>query len=223
MLKAIVFDLDDTLYDYQALHNKAMNVLSKYVGEHFGVDAEQFRSAWADAREETKQAQGNTAASHNRMLYCQKTLEKLELPPAYGALEMYEAYWGYILAQMSLREGVAELLTDCKERGIKIGICSDLTAHIQHCKLQALGIAAQIDCLVTSEEAGVEKPDPQIFQMILKKLKCAPSEVLYIGDNLERDIYGAAACGISALWLTRNKGDNAVKNFWEVRKWLKWA
>jgi len=223
VLKAIIFDLDDTLYDYQFLHNEAINALEKYVGERYGVAPEQFRSAWRIAREETKQAQGNTAASHNRMLYCQKTLEKLKLLPAYGALEMYEVYWGYILAHMSLREGAAELLTECRNRGLKIGICSDLTAHIQHCKLKALGISAYIDCLVTSEEVGVEKPDQRVFQLILKKLACAPDDVLYIGDSLERDVYGAEACGISVLWFLGKNRDNAVANFGEVRKWLQWT
>jgi len=222
MLKAMVFDLDDTLYDYHSLHTEAMKALEKYACGHYGVETEQFRSAWNTAREETKREQGCTAASHNRMLYCQKTLEKLGLPPAEGALELYETYWGCILGRMALREGAAELLADCGARGVKVGICSDLTAHIQHRKLKALGISPQIDCMVTSEEAGVEKPDPRIFQIMLRKLGCAPGEVLYLGDSLERDVYGAEACGIPVLWLSGSGRDNAAADFWEVRARLKW-
>lgn len=223
MIRGIIFDLDDTLYDYRSLHIAAMNTLEKYACEHYGVEKEQFRSAWNAAREETKRGQGNTAASHNRMLYCQKTLEKLGLPPADGALELYEQYWGYILAHMTLREGAAELLADCKARGVKVGICSDLTAHIQHRKLKALGISAQIDAIVTSEEAGVEKPEPRIFQIILKKMDCVSREVIFLGDSLERDVYGAEACGIPAVWLKRKERRcNAAADFWEVRAGLKW-
>lgn len=222
MIQAIIFDLDDTLYDYTALHPGALAALEEYTCERYRVAKDQFRISFSAAREETKQLLADTAASHNRLLYCQKTLEHLDVGPIDGALEMYDIYWSYILKHMALREGAAELLAACKEQGIRIGICSDLTAHIQHRKLRALGIASLVDGLVTSEEAGAEKPDPRMFAMILKKLGCKPDQALYIGDNLERDIFGAERFGISALWLGGTGRDNAITTFKEVRTLLKW-
>lgn len=222
MIKAMIFDLDDTLYDYGPLHNEAIKDLAEYASKRYSIEKERFCSAWDMAREETKRTQGNTAASHDRMLYCQKTLEKLGLPPAEGTLELYDIYWGHILDHMVLRKGAVELLEACRDRGVKVGICSDLTAHIQHRKLKALGIASKIDCIVTSEEAGVEKPDPKIFQIILKKLDCTPGEVLYLGDDLIRDVHGAEACGIPVIWMQRGGQNNAAEDFVEVRERLKW-
>lgn len=222
MLKAVIFDLDDTLYDYTSLHMGAVKALEAYTCARYGITGGKFYTLLAAAREDTKRVLVGTAASHNRLLYCQKLLEYLDASPAENALEMYEAYWGYILEHIKLREGAAELLAACERRTIKIGICSDLTAHIQHRKLRALGIAPLIDGVVTSEEAGAEKPDERMFAMILKKLNCRPEEALFIGDSLERDVCGAERYGIPALWFGGDGRDNAVASFEEVRALLRW-
>lgn len=222
MLKAVIFDLDDTLYDYHSLHIEAVKALEAYTCAHYNITGEKFRALFAAAKEDTKRILEGTGASHNRLLYCQKILEYLGASPVENALEMYEIYWGYILKHMKLRDGAPELICECKKRAVKIGICSDLTAHIQHRKLRALGIAPLIDALVTSEEAGAEKPDSRMFAMILEKLNCQPNEALFIGDSLERDVCGAKRFGITALWFGGSGRDNAVAAFKEVGALLKW-
>lgn len=216
MIEAIIFDLDDTLYNYSSLHDEALKEMEKYICIRYMVTAERFYAAFFAARRETKEILGNTAASHNRMLYCQKTLEHLSISPADGALEMYEIYWTYILERMTLNKGAERLLEISRNRGIKIGICSDLTVHIQHRKLRALGISSYVDALVTSEEAGAEKPDPRIFTMILKKLQCRPEKALFVGDDFFRDIQGAEQLGIRSLWLGGTYGDNTIASLEEA-------
>lgn len=199
MIRAVVFDLDDTLYDYESLDREAMENLCSFTRGRLGITREAFFDAFKRARKETKETLEGTGASHNRMLYCQKTLEELGKKPASLALEMYEAYWGYMLERMELRAGARELFRYCREKGIKIGICTDLTAHIQHRKLRALGLEAWTDVLVTSEEAGAEKPSPAIYRLLLDKLRMSPEEVLFVGDSLERDVKGPAAMGMRAV------------------------
>lgn len=222
MIKTVIFDLDDTLYDYTTLNRDAMATMEQYVCSRYGMTCEQFGQAFLAARKETKQALGNTAASHNRLLYCQKTLEFLCLNPVDGALEMYETYWGHLLSHMTLREGALDLLQYCKDREIKVGICTDLTAHIQHRKLRALGIVPYVDALVTSEEAGAEKPDARMFRLILDKLNVTPEEALFIGDSLEKDVLGARRTGIKTLWLHPEAGEDypSVATLKEVRRML---
>lgn len=57
-----------------------------------------------------------------------------------------------------------------------------------------------VDCLVTSEEAGVEKPASGIFNLCLEKLRLPAGEVCFVGDNLDRDVKGAIAAGLQAVW-----------------------
>lgn len=199
--EAVIFDLDDTLYDYQTLNEEAIKELSRYMFMHLGLPEPSFYEAFRRARKETKRLLGNTGSSHNRLLYCQKALEYLGIPPISLALDLYEIYWGYLLEHMCLRDGAKELLEFLKERKIKIGICTDLTAHIQHRKIRKLGISDQIDALVSSEEAGAEKPAEIMYQMILEKLNVRPEHTVFIGDDLEKDVMGPQKAGMKAIWL----------------------
>lgn len=200
MIQAVIFDLDNTLYDYASLDQEAADRVRDLVCRHFGVSEAGYEEAFVCGRRETKEQLGDTGASHNRMLYFQKTLEHLDHKPLSLSLQMYETYWGTFLTKMKLYPGVRGLLDKLHGRGIKVAVCTDLTAHIQHRKLEALGLVDDIDCLVTSEEAGREKPGPEIFALCLEKLKVSPAEACFVGDDHKRDIMGAAAAGMHAVW-----------------------
>ena len=204
MIKAVIFDLDDTLYDYKSLNKVAIEKLSNFVNENLGVNNDAFYLAFEKARNDTKNHLGDVASSHNRMIYFQKTLENLNINPFSFSLEMYNFYWDYILENMKPYKYVMELFNFIKSSDIKIGICTDLTVRIQHKKIRKLGIGQYIDAIVTSEEAGREKPNRGIFEMILKKLEIDRQEVLYVGDNYDRDIVGAFDMGIKAVLYSSN-------------------
>ena len=199
MIQAVILDLDNTLYAYEPLNAEAAARVRNVVCGEFHVTEKRYEEAYRAGREETKRLLGDTGASHNRLLYFQKTLEYLGILPVPLSLRMYEIYWGTFLEKMSLREGAREFMECMKTHGIRVMICTDLTAHIQHRKIAALGIAEMIDCLVTSEEAGVEKPAPEIFALCLEKLGLPAEAVCFIGDDPRKDVEGAKAAGMRAI------------------------
>lgn len=222
MFRAAVFDLDDTLYDYEGLNEQAIAALCDFTCGKLEILESEFYGAYYRGRDETKRLLGKTGASHNRLLYCQRTLEYLNKMPVGLALDMYEIYWGYMLKHMCLRDGAMDLLKYCKERGLKIGICTDLTAHIQHRKIKALGLETLVDVIVTSEEVGVEKPDSAIYSILLEKLSVPPKEVIFIGDSLEKDVLGPQRMGMCGVWFRGKEGGNykVVSALREVRSIL---
>lgn len=199
MVKAVILDLDDTLYAYGPLDAEARTRVRDYACEQLGITGEQYDEAYLFGRNETKRQLGDVGASHNRMLYYQKALEYLAVNPMPLSLRLYEAYWGTFLEKMTLFEGAREFIECLHGHKIKVMICTDLTAHIQHRKIEALGLAQDICCLVTSEEAGREKPSPEVFNLCLKKLGLPPEEVCCIGDSLVKDVEGAKAMGMRAI------------------------
>ncbi len=205
MIKGVIFDLDGTLYDYGANDVIAMENLCACVRERTGIERTEFMQAYDNAKKLIKARITKQAAQHNRVLFCQTALELLGANPLLHVPELYEAYWGCFLEHMVPWEGVVSMLEQLKAAGIKTAICTDMTAHIQYRKIRQLGLTDWIDCLVTSEEAGEEKPSPLMFRSALKKLNLQPEEAAYVGDSLERDVNGASACGIRAVWFVADR------------------
>ena len=201
MFKGAIFDLDDTLYNYKDINSIAIEKVSEYVCVQFNIGKHTFYKAFEIARESTKNFMTyDCAAQHNRIIYFQKTLEILGVNPIAYALEMYDIYWNTLLDKMKLNNGVIEVFEYLKEKKIKIAICTDLTTHIQHRKIRKLGIEKYIDCIVTSEEAGAEKPNIKMFNLCINKLNIKSNEAFYVGDSFEKDIIGASNAGIFPIW-----------------------
>ena len=196
MIKAVVFDLDNTIYNYDECHIVAMKQLEEYVCDKYGLNKVDFRKNFELAKVEVKKLLGNTGASHNRMLYMQIFLEKINQSPVEYALELYDIYWRAMLEKMTPFKYVMPLMKQLKHRKIEIGILTDLTAHIQHRKIKKLCITEYIDAIVTSEEVGAEKPSSIAFSRIIQKLHCNPEEILMIGDSQKKDIDGAVNVGM---------------------------
>ena len=76
-----------------------------------------------------------------------------------------------------------------------------MSAIEQFRKLETLGLLDLVDFVATSEEAGVEKPHPAFFDLVVEKAGCAPGEILFVGDNLRKDALGASAAGMRGVWL----------------------
>lgn len=95
------------------------------------------------------------------------------------------------------------------ETGLHVGLISDIDNEFIIHELTRLGIIEYFDAITTSEEAGVSKPDPHVFEIALSKANCTGSEAIHIGDNLERDIRGAKSSGMTAIWFPNDSNDSS--------------
>lgn len=205
MKKAVIFDLDNTLYDYDAADRLAMKALVKKGSELLGVPEMDFSMCYEGAKTAVKARHARRAQAHNRMLFCQHAIELLGKSPLLYALELYEIYWSVFLESMHPYEGAVDFLRELKGKGVKIAVCTDMMTHIQYRKLRKLGMAEYIDCIVTSEEARCEKPNAVLFQMTLDKLGALTGETVLIGDNRRRDVQGAIWNAITPVWFVADR------------------
>lgn len=211
MIKAVIFDIDNTMYDFDKANRTGMAALRKYAAENFGMEPDEavelIKRCMDIVAERTG---GNCAALHNRLLRFQCFLEQIGSTDYGKALEMYHVYWDALIEDMEPEPGLLSLLRSLRERGIKIGIGSDMTAYMQYKKLIKLGAMRYLDFIVTSEEAGAEKPTPRFFELCVEKAGCKPEECVFIGDSLKKDVIGPTKCGlIGTLYRPKEKAVGA--------------
>ena len=188
---AILFDTDNTLYHYDPAHAAAQKAVRDKVTSTFSIEPEAFDKAFKEARHQIKARLKHTAASHSRLLYLQRMLEIIGLgSQVLLALDFEQTYWRTFLSNAVLFDEVKELLDDLRLLGIPTAIVTDLTAQIQFRKVVYFGLDHYFDYIVTSEEAGFDKPHNAPFQIAMEKMRPRGDCVWMIGDNPVTDICG---------------------------------
>ena len=189
---AFLFDTDNTLYAYDCAHAAALKAVQKKVVNTFSILPEEFDGAFNLARSQIKARLKDTAPSHSRLLYLQRMLEIMGLgSQVLMALDLEQTYWRTFLSNAVLFDDVKELLDDIRLLGIPTAIVTDLTAQIQFRKIVYFGLDHYFDFIVTSEEAGFDKPHDAPFKIAIEKMKPKGDCIWMIGDNPENDIRGA--------------------------------
>lgn len=204
MTNAILFDLDNTLYMYDPCHAAGIAASTHYAAKESLVPENEFQSLYDQARKVIKERTGNTAASHDRMLYFQEFVRiATGQNSSEHAFTLQKLYWEHYIDTIQINPGVTEFISLAKTKDYKLAIVSDHIADIQHRKLIKLGLADAFDVVVTSEEAGADKPDPAMLDLALSILGSTRDNAIMIGDNPKRDIAGAKSIGIPAylLWV----------------------
>lgn len=204
-MKAVLFDLDDTLYAYNPCHEEGINQLVSYLTLAWGLKKEDVLAKYESSRRIVHDQLKETAASHHRLLYMTKLCESIDKNPITYAKYLEEVYWKGYFSRMELNENVIPIFDDLVKRNVKIAIVTDLVAEIQYRKILYLGLEDYINVIVTSEEAGADKPNPAIFNLALNKLNLnSPDNVVFVGDSYSKDIFGANSVGIKAFWISND-------------------
>lgn len=206
MIKTVIFDIDNTLYNYDAAHSYGMKALVSYCKDAFHLTEKEILDCYNRAQEIMLHRIGtDTAAIHSRMLRFQCMTEILSQPIFPHVENMYHAYWDTLISNSQPSPGILKLCSMLKERQIRIGIGTDMTASIQYQKLKKLGFVPYVDFIVTSQEAGAEKPHPHFFELCVEKAGCTAEECAFIGDNLIKDVKGARDNGLLGIWYSQEK------------------
>lgn len=228
--RAVVFDTDNTLYPYEPAHRAALEAAEEKACKLLGVEAARFREAFGQARQAVKRQLGETASSHSRLLYYQRAVELLGMKSQLLlTLDLEQTYWRTFLAASTLFPEVKEFILDLRSAGIATAIITDLTSQIQFRKIIYFGLDSHFDFVVTSEEAGVDKPAFAPFRLALEKLQVAPAETWMIGDDADADVAGGRAIGMVTLQKRhdgvavaagQDSADAVFDEFADLRHWL---
>ena len=198
-VRGLLFDLDDTLYDYAPCNAQGLEAAHKILQTSVEISFVEFMQLHDEARNYLAKTLHGQAALHNRVLFFKYIIEQLkgELTPALVS-ELYECYWQSFYNHMCPHPELHQVLEKLSP-SYKMALVSNHTTLPQLKKIEILNISRFFPVVITSEEAGVEKPDPQIFNMALERLGVKAKESIFIGDSLRGDIEGAAQIGMRTI------------------------
>jgi FMN phosphatase YigB (HAD superfamily) len=201
-LKAIVFDVDGTLYRQGPLR-RAM--LRRLIAGHASRPLRGWRTlkvlrAYRQAQEHLRVRPAGDVATAQIAITCERT----ELGQSFvvECVERWMEHEPLALLPRCLQPGLIEFLRACKDRGLRLAALSDYPVEA---KLRAMGVADFFDVALSAQaaEIGVFKPNPVGLQVTLERLGASAAESLYIGDRVEVDAVAAEAAGIACAILTR--------------------
>ncbi len=209
----IVLDLDNTVYFYPPCHDAGIKAVENEVRHRLKLDIREWAKNYESSRKEVKMRLGDVAASHSRLIYFKRTLEKLGLSNHLDlALQLETIYWGHFLRTMEKPPHISEFLEAAREFAIPVVIATDLTTGIQIRKLHQLGLNDFVAGLVTSEEIGRDKPEAEFIAGIQQLLGNNPSYWLFIGDDKSKD-GGLARKVPESEFFRVNLSNGAARNF----------
>jgi putative hydrolase of the HAD superfamily len=200
MTRCVLFDLDGTLYDFDTAAAHALAEGSAAAERLLGIPAEQIRADLRRILEEQRSIAPDQAGYHSRLVRFQRILEEHRFPLKF-AVPLVHTYWRAFLDAMTPFPDADATLAALHERGLRIGLGTNMSAYMQFLKLERLGLIDRFDFVVTSEETAAEKPLSRFFSFCERKALCPAAECLFVGDNLQYDVLGAVAAGMQGLWL----------------------
>jgi len=215
-LKAIVFDVDGTLYAQAGLRRAMMGqLLRAHLARPWtGVNTFRILQAYRQAQEQLRETpvQGDLAVAQLQ-LACQRAGAPEELVRSLVARWMEEAPLSLLPRFMD--PALPALLQTARQRGVRLGVFSDYPAAQ---KLGALGLTDFFEVVLTAQDPAVNrfKPDPSGLREALRRLGAEGGEALYVGDRAKVDAVAAEAAGIPCVILASRKNGERGRSFTEV-------
>ena len=208
MIKAVFFDLYHTLVTYDPPQEELEAGALKELGVDIQpaalrgpiVAADEFIYNEIARRPLSLRSREEKLALY--MQYQEKVLREASLPYDTKLVMSLLGKMQQTTMNLVLFDDVAPTLTELKKRGLILGLISNVEQDINE-TLTRLELPSWLEIIVTSQDAGANKPQPEIFREALKRASVQPAEALYIGDQYQVDVVGANGAGMKGILLDR--------------------
>ena len=200
MARAVLFDLDDTLFDHRRSARAALQEVHRAHAADLDFPAFERQHGIYLEEMHLEVLAGRIALDDARRERFRRVFLALGVTLAAPAVDAVASAYraGYMTARRALH-GAAALLTALRPHA-RIVIVTNNLLDEQQDKLEYCGLAPMVDALVASEDVGVSKPDPEIFRIALERAGVAADRAVMVGDSWANDIAGASRAGIRAVW-----------------------
>jgi putative hydrolase of the HAD superfamily len=224
-IKNIFFDLDHTLWDFDKNSEITFDTILK---DSFPtIDVKQFMSVYAPINQACWKLYQNEQISHQELKHnrFRQTFDALGYVVTDDEIiSISTTYLDLLPTNNALFEGAIEILEYLKPT-YKLHIITNGFAEIQDKKLNVSGLQPYFETITNSENAGVKKPNPKIYEYALTIAKADKKTSVMIGDCIDADVFGAINFGIDALFFNDAKNVvpenvHAVNNLLELKNYF---
>jgi HAD superfamily hydrolase (TIGR01509 family) len=224
--KAILFDLDDTLWPIAPVILQAEEILFAWLREHAPRVAQRFTI------DSLRQARLELLAQQPEFQLDLGKLRRAGLLAAFQQAGEDAAKVELAMAQFFAARNAVVPFDDVLPGLLRLKGRAQLGAITNgNADLRTIGLAHHFEAWVAAPQLGVAKPDPAIFLAGCEALGVAPGESVYVGDDVLLDVQGAQRAGMRGVWMNRNGSrkhlehgvvpDAIVRDFDELLDWLK--
>lgn len=214
----LLFDLDDTLFDFRLSEKPAFTKTFQAFGlpngfnEYITSYKEISHVLWNDLE------QGNVTLAELRVERFKRLFLQHEL--TLNAMDFSDAYLENLGQEIHIIDGVKDMMEELS--GYRLALLTNGFKDVQHARMTGSIFAHSFEAIITSEEAGSQKPHANIFNYAFDKLELSDkSRVLMIGDSLTSDIQGGNHYGIDTCWFNPQMKDNetTIQPTYEIHNW----
>lgn len=205
MIKCITFDLDDTLWAVGPVVRAANHTLYEWLYENAPLFNQTYQLRDLNTLREqvlTQQPEISYSVSRIRMEVLKYGLMQVGYSAEITNKIAEEAFAVFYQARQKVEffEHALSMLETLKASGYLLGAISNGNADVQQ-----VGLSHLMDFQFSADNAGVEKPDPLIFQQMLAHTQLKPEQVIHVGDHPIHDIEGAQTAGLWSIWVNFNE------------------
>jgi len=192
MVRAVLFDLDDTL------HDRAASLRAFVADQHVRLFD---RLCPLDAFVREFMALDAHGQLSKRLLY-PRLLKRLGIDRVDAGL-LSDDYGSGFHAHVRSMSGRAKLLQQLRLHDFKLGLVTNGWTDFQERTIDAIGMRQAFDVIMISEREALRKPDPRLFERAAAMLGVRPSQCVFVGDNPNADVVGASDAGMIPIWFRR--------------------
>ncbi|MFC4330278.1 HAD family hydrolase [Streptomyces andamanensis] len=203
-IRAVLWDVDDTLFDYTSADRAGMRahlVAERLLDGYGTVDAALAHWRRITDAQWARFAAGETTFEGQRRDRVRVFLDRPELTDP-EAEAWFARYLGHYEGAWALFPDVLPAL-DALAASHRHAVLSNSSLHVQERKLRVLGVRDRFEAVLCAAELGLSKPAAGAFHAACEALDLPPHQVAYVGDHPEIDARGAADAGLLAVWIDR--------------------
>lgn len=204
-MKALIFDVDDTLYDQYQPFRKA-------VVSHLELDDEKIYGIYVASRKYSDlvfeaSEKGDMTKEDMHLFRLKSALQDYDIHLSDSKILAIQHTYKENQSHIVLDSSIREVFEYCTSKGIKLGVITNGPADHQLQKIHQLNLSQWIplENVIISGQIGIMKPDPAIFHFLEKKMNLSTEDCVYVGDSFENDILGANSAGWSSIWVNARK------------------